>query len=161
MSDIPVSYFILFVIWGTIFYCKVTRKLPDEFNWILQRMKLTFRRFLSEFFRFPTVNHRFIIAPILLSPSGDYAIVSVVNHVIKPSVLLFWFSFCSLDHLCGLVVRLHNGDVLCFLWGTNWIYIYYVEQSRPLCGLVVRVPGYKTEMYCAFCEVRTEFIYVM
>jgi hypothetical protein len=28
-------------------------------------------------------------------------------------------------------------------------------------GLVVRVPGYTTEMYCASCEVRTEFIYVM
>jgi hypothetical protein len=29
------------------------------------------------------------------------------------------------------------------------------------CGLVVRVPGYITEMYCVSCEVRTEFIYVM
>jgi hypothetical protein len=27
---------------------------------------------------------------------------------------------------------LQNGDVLCFLWGTNWIYICYVEESRPL-----------------------------
>jgi hypothetical protein len=26
---------------------------------------------------------------------------------------------------------LHNGDVLCFLWATNWIYICYVEESRP------------------------------
>jgi hypothetical protein len=27
---------------------------------------------------------------------------------------------------------LHNGDVLCFLWGTNyWIYICYEEESRP------------------------------
>jgi hypothetical protein len=24
-----------------------------------------------------------------------------------------------------------NGDVLCFLWGTNWISICYVEESRP------------------------------
>jgi hypothetical protein len=30
-----------------------------------------------------------------------------------------------------------------------------------LCGLVVRFPGYTTERYCASCEVRTEFIYVM
>jgi hypothetical protein len=30
-----------------------------------------------------------------------------------------------------------------------------------LCGLVIRVPCYITEMYCASCEVRTEFIYVM
>jgi hypothetical protein len=42
------------------------------------------------------------------------------------------------------------------------INIYYVgfEVDR-LCGLVVRVPGYTTEMYCVSCEVRTEFIYVM
>jgi hypothetical protein len=26
---------------------------------------------------------------------------------------------------------LQDGDVLCFLWGTNWIYICYVEESRP------------------------------
>jgi hypothetical protein len=26
---------------------------------------------------------------------------------------------------------LHNGDVLCFLWGTNWIYICYIGESRP------------------------------
>jgi hypothetical protein len=26
---------------------------------------------------------------------------------------------------------LHNGDVLCFLWGKNWIYRCYVEESRP------------------------------
>jgi hypothetical protein len=30
-----------------------------------------------------------------------------------------------------------------------------------LCGQVVGVPGYRTEIYCASCEVRTEFIYVM
>jgi hypothetical protein len=26
---------------------------------------------------------------------------------------------------------------------------------------VVRVPGYRTDMYCVSCEVRTEFIYAM
>jgi hypothetical protein len=26
---------------------------------------------------------------------------------------------------------LQNGDVLCFLWGTNWIYKCYVKESRP------------------------------
>jgi hypothetical protein len=35
------------------------------------------------------------------------------------------------------------------------------HQLLCLCGLVVRVPGYTTEMYCVSCEVRTEFIYVM
>jgi hypothetical protein len=41
----------------------------------------------------------------------------------------------------------------------------YVEEGRPpslsldrLCGLVGRVLGYTTEMYCVSCEVRTEFI---
>jgi hypothetical protein len=33
--------------------------------------------------------------------------------------------------------------------------------GNRLCGLVVRVPGYTTEMYCVSCEVRTEFMYVM
>jgi hypothetical protein len=36
---------------------------------------------------------------------------------------------------------------------------FSIIESRRLCGLVVRVPGYWTEMYCASCEVRTEFIY--
>jgi hypothetical protein len=31
----------------------------------------------------------------------------------------------------GQSSSIHNGDVLCFLWGTNWIYICYVEESRP------------------------------
>jgi hypothetical protein len=36
-----------------------------------------------------------------------------------------------------------------------------LSDSRDrLCGLVVRVPGYTTEMYCASCEVRTVFILV-
>jgi hypothetical protein len=26
---------------------------------------------------------------------------------------------------------LHNGNVLWFLWGKNWMYICYVEESRP------------------------------
>jgi hypothetical protein len=35
----------------------------------------------------------------------------------------------------------------------------YVIQC--LCGLVVRVLDYTTEMYCVSCDVRTEFMYVM
>jgi hypothetical protein len=34
------------------------------------------------------------------------------------------------------------------------------ETVDRFCGLVVRVSGYRTEMYCVSCEVRTEFIYV-
>jgi hypothetical protein len=40
--------------------------------------------------------------------------------------------------------------------------LYVIKKKVDcLCGLVVRVPGYTTEMYCVSCELRTEFIYVM
>jgi hypothetical protein len=47
--------------------------------------------------------------------------------------------------------------------------LFLVIQPSPssgspvlcLCGLVVRVPGYRSEMYCVSYEVRTEFKYVM
>jgi hypothetical protein len=35
------------------------------------------------------------------------------------------------------------------------------KKVDRLCDLVVRAPGYRTEMYCDSCEVLTEFIYVM
>jgi hypothetical protein len=34
------------------------------------------------------------------------------------------------------------------------------KKVDRLCGLVVRIPGYKTETCCVSCEIRTEFIYV-
>jgi hypothetical protein len=37
----------------------------------------------------------------------------------------------------------------------------YCRKTDRLCGLVGRVPGYRTQMYCVSCEVLTEFIYVM
>jgi hypothetical protein len=40
-------------------------------------------------------------------------------------------------------------------------FIYTDMQLNRLYGLVVRVPGFTTEMYCVSCEVRTEFMYVM
>jgi hypothetical protein len=43
-------------------------------------------------------------------------------------------------------------SVLCILLKS-----YFLLHDR-LCGLVVRVPGYTTDMYCVSCEVRTEFI---
>jgi hypothetical protein len=42
------------------------------------------------------------------------------------------------------------------------LYVYGTEKLVDhLCGLVVRVPGYITKIYCDSCEVRTQFIYVM
>jgi hypothetical protein len=50
--------------------------------------------------------------------------------------------------------------VLCFLWGTNWIYICYVEESRlPLWSSGQSSWLHNGDVLC--CEVRTEFIYVM
>jgi hypothetical protein len=45
--------------------------------------------------------------------------------------------------------------------GPRVFIVAYVQAYDRLCGLEIRVPGYITEMYCASCEVRTEFIYVM
>jgi hypothetical protein len=33
---------------------------------------------------------------------------------------------------------------VCFQWGTNWIFKHYLEGTDRLCGLVVRVPGYRS-----------------
>jgi hypothetical protein len=33
--------------------------------------------------------------------------------------------------------------------------------SLSICMKITRVPGYRTDMYCVSCEVRTEFMYVM
>jgi hypothetical protein len=42
------------------------------------------------------------------------------------------------------------------------VHLIVIEVALDrLCGLVVRVPGYKTEMYCVSCKEGTEFIYVM
>jgi hypothetical protein len=43
------------------------------------------------------------------------------------------------------------------LWSQYFDIIVYMRDR--LCGPVVRVPGYKTEMYCDSCEVQTEFIH--
>jgi hypothetical protein len=53
---------------------------------------------------------------------------TAVGMVIKKSVFpLQWLPLWSGGHSSWL----QNGDVLCFLRGTNWIYICYVEESRP------------------------------
>jgi hypothetical protein len=48
----------------------------------------------------------------------------------------------------------NNKTVLIIQISISW----NVIGRFRLCGLVVRVPGYTTEMYCDSCEVRTEFI---
>jgi hypothetical protein len=54
------------------------------------------------------------------------------------SIVVCWFR-CVVNYWCCWPPLwssyqsswLENRDVLCFLWGTNWIYICYVEESRP------------------------------
>jgi hypothetical protein len=48
-----------------------------------------------------------------------------------------------------------------FLFYVYFRFLLQSSQADCLCGLEVRVPGYRMEMYCVSCEVRTEFIYVM
>jgi hypothetical protein len=68
--------------------------------------------------------------------TGPFA--AVLRH---PSLL-----FISVQNLFSQ--RCSRYGVLCKYWDR-------------LCGLVIRVPGYGTEIYCFSCGVRTEFIYVM
>jgi hypothetical protein len=59
-------------------------------------------------------------------------------------------------------VKLYHDEASEFLLDPSLLYVVLLwVVTDHLCGLVVRVPGYRTEMYCAFCEVRTEFIYVL
>jgi hypothetical protein len=46
---------------------------------------------------------------------------------------IFFTAHVFIDSFCGLVVRVpgYGTEISCFLWGTNWIYICYVEESRP------------------------------
>jgi hypothetical protein len=61
--------------------------------------------------------------------------------------------------MCSITDFIVHCQSSCYL---KWnIYILSETLSDRLSGLVVRVPGYRTEMQCVFCEVRTEFIYVM
>jgi hypothetical protein len=72
-------------------------------------------------------------------------------------------------HVCTSVsVYLQAFLFLCLVKCFKDLLTSYVQNGYSkglyfdrLCGLVVRVPGYTTEMYCASCEVRTGFIYVM
>jgi hypothetical protein len=57
-------------------------------------------------------------------------------------------------------IALLYGDVLCVLWGTNWIYICYVEESRPplyssgqSSWLQIQRSGFDSLRYQIFCEV--------
>jgi hypothetical protein len=58
---------------------------------------------------------------------------------------------------------MHRAVVTSFLEFFREVNIFDHKHNAldRLYGLVVRVPGCRTEMHCVSCEVRTEFIYVM
>jgi hypothetical protein len=79
-------------------------------------------------------------------PFGKHVLTTLVTFQAKHLRTLFWSLFLSQLILKHIPVP------------NNFLCIFLFDR---LCGLVVRVPGYTTEMYCASCEVRTEFKYVM
>jgi hypothetical protein len=64
---------------------------------------------------------------------------SFINHKLQEQVLTAFINkiYTSIItkwpplRFSGQGSWLENGDVLCFLWGTKWIYICYVDESRP------------------------------
>jgi hypothetical protein len=69
-------------------------------------------------------------------------------------------TFVTASWSSGQSYWLQNGDVLCFLWGTNWIYICYVEESRPplwsngqSSWLQIQRSGFDLRRYQIFGEV--------
>jgi hypothetical protein len=128
------------------------------------------------------------MTPVTISPPPSLSLSLSISLI--SIFVLFSHLF---DCLCGIVVWVSGcrTEMYCFLWGTNWIYICYVEESRPplwsnghpsprhpstylpfaeciltdckYTGFFIKkkIPVYRTGMYCASCEVRNEFIDVM
>jgi hypothetical protein len=65
---------------------------------------------------------------------------------------LFRSTCCDVPKFCSLRKNFFLNYLIAFLTCIHW-------RNDRLCGIVV--PGYTTEMYCASCEVRTEFIYML
>jgi hypothetical protein len=59
------------------------------------------------------------------------------------------------------IVRSSQSPIKFYKTVRHQIWADTVHQSDRFCGLVVRVPAYRTEMYCVSCEIRTELMYVM
>jgi hypothetical protein len=85
---------------------------------------------------------------------GDLSLTSVLRY--KIIIFRAWPSLWSRGQSSWLL----NGDVLCFLWGTNWIYICYVEESRPplwsrgqSSWLQIQRPGFDSRHYQIFWDV--------
>jgi hypothetical protein len=65
----------------------------------------------------------------LFAPPG-VLVPQVQDHYFS-TIIMFMTLFVPPLWSSGQSSWLQNGDVLCFLWGTNWIYVCFVEESRP------------------------------
>jgi hypothetical protein len=65
---------------------------------------------------------------------SDLGITKYMN-VLPPAaekvIFVFWWEVGPHVWSSGQSSCLQNGDVFCFLWGTNLIYICYAEESTP------------------------------
>jgi hypothetical protein len=70
---------------------------------------------------------RFSVCFIPPRPTSRSCLLLSVLQIFRYTSCFGWPPLCS----SGQSYWLQIGDVLCFLWGTNWIYICHVEESRP------------------------------
>jgi hypothetical protein len=107
---------------------------------------------------------RSVTAPMLID---GYALVGLLwlstlrcvtfthcSNLVTPLNNNFWKQTGSPLWSSGQSSWLLNGDVLCFLWGTDSIYVCYVEESRPPLWssgqsfwLQIRRPGFDSRHY--------------
>jgi hypothetical protein len=76
----------------------------------------------------------------------------------EPILILQCFKHPVKEHVSCFLVNF-TAEIIANKDDTEMFYMYKLYDI--ICGLVVKVPGYITEMYYASCEVRTEIIYVM
>jgi hypothetical protein len=86
------------------------------------------------------------------------------------SLLLGYWCVCASQRMCFFLSEILCVSAVLFqMWWVRRhspppptipqvIYSFILFYSIDLCGLVVRVPAYGTQMYCVSCDVRTEFI---
>jgi hypothetical protein len=114
---------------------------------------------LSQFINYLPTEHKAVTCPLCITEAR--VSLCLGHHPVRSA------SQCP-PELVVLLCHKVRVTVLIRLWDTTFSFLAGflfiltdVSDGDRLCDLVVRVPGYTTEMYCASCEVRTGFIYVM
>jgi hypothetical protein len=71
-----------------------------------------------------------ICVTIICTRLENYVLIQMLYSNVESTYIYMTFAVWN-DCLCGLMVRFPGYRTVCFLWGTNWSYICYVEESRP------------------------------